>query len=60
MKEGVKALLVEDPSSVVFIKLYLITKEQMADILKMVYDVNEDEKVLINAIKSIDTNGIFI
>ena len=30
----------------------------MADILKLVYEVGEDEKVLINMIKSVDNRGI--
>jgi hypothetical protein len=48
----------DDQSSVVFIKLYLITKEQMADILKLVYEIGEDEKVLVNMIKSMDNTRI--
>jgi hypothetical protein len=32
----------------------------MADILKIVYDVSEDEKVLINAIKSMESSGNII
>ena len=47
----------DDPASVVFIKLYLITRDQMADIMRIVYDVIEDEKVLINTIRSLDNTG---
>ena len=50
--------MLDDPSSVVFIKLYLITKDQLIDLLKTSYDVYEEENILLNRLKELNDTSI--
>jgi len=44
----IKAFITEAKDSVMFLKLYLITKDQFIEILKKGYSLEFDEKVLFN------------
>ena len=52
--------MLDDPSSVVFIKLYLITKEQLIDLLKTTYEVSEEESILLNRLKDLNETSIVL
>jgi hypothetical protein len=57
---AVKAFIFEDEKSVVFLKLYLITKEQMANILRITYGVKEDETAIMGALKNLTHIGTLL
>jgi hypothetical protein len=58
-KNGVKAFIFDDDKSVVFLKLYLITKEQMTDLLRDVYDISEDSQKILIQLKELKQIGKF-
>jgi hypothetical protein len=55
--DGVKAFIFEDEKSVVFLKLYLITKEQMIDILRFTYGITVDKDVMLKSLKDLNSIG---
>jgi hypothetical protein len=54
---GVKAFIFDDEKSVVFLKLYLITKEQMLDVLRNEYGIVEGSTKLMSELKELSHIG---
>jgi hypothetical protein len=54
---GAKAFIFGEEKSVVFLKLYLISKEQLADILRNNYGIVKESQMILNDLKGLNKIG---